>query len=260
MTLIESAFGYFRGASLLVVFILCTLSSHASESKPLVLVELYTSEGCSSCPSADKLLAELQASQPVEGVTIVPMALHVDYWDRLGWKDPFADASNSQRQRSYAAKLESDSVYTPQMIVNGRTGFVGSDRGAALNAIKRAADQPVAAVAMKKQTVGVHGVTLDLRIGKVSAKDAVLWAAVVEDDLDSAVTRGENQGRHLKHQAVVRVMRGDSYVPPAGDQDSVQVSLPWDAAWKREHCRVIVAVQSRGTGTVYALGQFGVSE
>jgi hypothetical protein len=229
-------------------------------SRPLVLVELFTSEGCSSCPPADILLAELQASQPVDGATIVPMAFHVDYWDRLGWKDPFADAAYSHRQRSYAAKWKSDRVYTPQMVVNGQIEFVGSDRKAAINAIKRASQSPVAELDLAKTEWGEDTVTLDLRIARMDVKNAVLWAAVVEDGLESSVTRGENQGRRLKHQAVVRVLREETYAPPARDQDYVKVSLPWNAAWKLGQSRIVVAIQDTTTGFIHALGHFPLNQ
>jgi len=227
-------------------------------SKPLVLVELFTSEGCSSCPPADKLLAELYASQPVDNVTIVPMAFHVDYWDRLGWKDPFGDADYSLRQRAYAGLLKSDSVYTPQMVVNGSVGFVGSDRGAARNAIERAGGADLAPIDIVPSREGGK-VNLDLSLQGVSALDGLLWAALLEDDLESEVTRGENRGRLLKHQAVVRAFQGEKYAPAASAEDKVSVTLPWKDAWKFEHCRVVVAIQSKSTGQLYALGQVSLA-
>lgn len=230
-------------------------SAPAEEPEPFVLVELFTSEGCSSCPPADDLLAELSASPLVAGTTVVPMAFHVDYWDRLGWKDPFGDPAYSQRQRTYAGLLKSESVYTPQMIVNGTVGFVGSDRRAAENAIGRAGRNAPARI--KIVTAAVEGKQVKLSIGlqRLEASDLTLWAAIVENNLVSNVRRGENRGRTLKHQAVVRVFQGDDYTHPAGEADSRILSLPWAAAWKRPQCSVVVAVQSKKTGEVFALGQ-----
>lgn len=238
----------------LTLALLLAPSCPAGEMRPLVLVELFTSEGCSSCPSADKLLAELYDSQPVDDVTIVPMAFHVDYWDRLGWKDPFGDASYSRRQRAYAGLLKSDSVYTPQMIVNGTEGFVGSDRGAAQKAIAQAGKAALPAIEVAPSLEGGK-VNLALSVTGVSATDGILWAAVVEDGLESDVKRGENSGRQLKHQAVVRTFQGEAYVPAASGEDKVSVGLPWSDGWKAGNCRVIVAIQSKATGQLYALGQ-----
>lgn len=230
--------------------------ARGEETRPLVLVELFTSEGCSSCPPADKLLADLYASQPVDGATIVPMAFHVDYWDRLGWKDPYGDAAYSRRQRAYAGLLQSDSVYTPQMIVNGTVGFVGSDRGAAQNAIMRAGRDAPKTIEIDRAVTEGKKLDVDARISGVDVKEAILWAAVAEDELESEVTRGENRGRHLKHQAVVRVFKGEAFEPAAGgDTRAVSISLPRDQDWKQAHCRVIVAVQRKATGEILALGQ-----
>lgn len=231
----------------------------AGAGEALVLVELFTSEGCSSCPPADRLLADLLAKQPVAGATIVPMAFHVDYWDQLGWKDPFGDPAYSKRQRAYASLLKSDSVYTPQMIVNGTTGFVGGDFGAALKAIKNAAAHrpiPIFAAVVSQTD---EQLSLQLDVGAVSATDGVLWAAIVEDGLSSEVTRGENTGRTLPHDAVVRVMKGSPHTPAAGGQDKATLDLPWNASWKRDRCRVVVAIQGTGSGAVYALGQLALT-
>lgn len=232
--------------------------TEAAREDSLVLVELFTSEGCSSCPPADRLLSELLEKQPVAGVTIVPMSFHVDYWDRLGWKDPFGDPSYSQRQRAYAGLLKSDSVYTPQMIVNGVTGFVGSDRGAANQTIARASTRPPAGITLAVTERSNRGLTLQLDIEALHVRGAILWAAVVEDGLASDVKRGENAGRNLPHDAVVRVMQGEQYQSPADGPDKATLTLPWDSVWKRENCRAIAAVQGTNPGTIYALGQLSL--
>ena len=259
MTLfLDDRFGARALGAVFAVMIALSPTAVAEEERPLVLVELFTSEGCSSCPPADRLLAELHESQPVKGATVVPMSFHVDYWDRLGWKDPFGDAAYSRRQRAYSGLLQSDSVYTPQMIVNGTVGFVGSDGGAARNAITRAGKARLAAIDVTSAAVDGENLTLSLGIERVAAGDGILWAAVVEDDLESEVTRGENRGRRLKHQAVVRAFQGESYAPPALGDDTVSLSLPWDAAWTRANCRAVVAIQSKASGRIYALGQFAL--
>ncbi len=113
-----------------------------------VLVELFTSEGCSSCPPADLLLMELDRAEQGHGTEVIVLSEHVDYWNRLGWKDPFASAQFTDRQRTYAARFGETSVYTPEMVVDGRAGFVGSDRRHALRAIADAAKQPKAKVTL----------------------------------------------------------------------------------------------------------------
>src|SRR5204863_4528217 len=104
-----------------------------------IVVELFTSEGCESCPPADVLLRQLASTQPVPGAQIIPLSLHVDYWDQLGWKDRFSSALLTNRQRVYGTRFNIDSVYTPQMVVDGRSELVGSDGAAARKAIARAA-------------------------------------------------------------------------------------------------------------------------
>ena len=114
------------------------LCAAASADTP-VIVELFTSEGCSSCPPADQLLAKLESQQPVAGVHIIVLSEHVDYWDRLGWRDPFSSAQFTNRQQDYARLFHDDGPYTPEMVVDGTTGFVGNQSADALRAITQAA-------------------------------------------------------------------------------------------------------------------------
>src|SRR5271168_3144270 len=115
-----------------------------------VLVELYTSEGCSDCPPADKLLTELEAKQPVDGAEIIVLGEHVDYWNNLGWNDRFSSAEITARQSQYSQAFNLDSIYTPQMIVDGRIQFVGSNGREALQSIAEAAQQPHANIVITK--------------------------------------------------------------------------------------------------------------
>ncbi|MCU1263294.1 MAG: hypothetical protein JWO80_6179, partial [Bryobacterales bacterium] len=101
----------------------------AAQTRTPVVVELFTSEGCSSCPPADKLLAEIERAQPVANAQVLVLSEHVDYWNRLGWRDPFSSVQFSQRQSDYSAAFQKDGVYTPQMVVDGRAEFVGSNAG-----------------------------------------------------------------------------------------------------------------------------------
>ena len=122
---------------MLIPFAAIVMIAGAAPRVP-VLVELFTSEGCSSCPPADALLAELAASQPVDGVEIVPMSLHVDYWDDLGWRDPFDSPAFSERQRAYASAFREESIYTPELVIDGDAHFA-ANRQRAIEAIARAA-------------------------------------------------------------------------------------------------------------------------
>ncbi len=172
------------------------------------VVELFTSEGCSSCPPADQLLADLIREAKSNGQPVYALAFHVGYWDGLGWKDPFSDPAYTQRQLNYAAALKLDDVYTPQMIVNGTAQFVGSDRQAAREAIDRALRQSASA-AVEFQAVQSHsaqsqagndgpGRPIDLTYRAAGPKGAVLNVAVVEGSLRVDVPRGENGGRQLE--------------------------------------------------------------
>src|SRR5262245_35879021 len=125
-----------------------TFCRAASERVP-VLVELFTSEGCSSCPPADELLGRLVAEQPVESAEIIALSEHVDYWNRLGWVDPFSSPSATARQRQYVDAFDLDGAYTPQMIVAGRSQFTGSRRREALAAIASAAQEPHGKVTLR---------------------------------------------------------------------------------------------------------------
>src|SRR5579864_6391037 len=187
------------------------LVSHQAGNAPSrptpVLVELFTSEGCSSCPPADALLAQLNARQPVKGAEAIILEEHVDYWDDQGWRDPFASAAATQRQKDYAETIHAE-VYTPQMIVDGRTDVLGSDENAAERAIEKASGAPktelelswvgAAATAGGPKLLRVHA-------GKLSGGDkAEVFLAITESHLHSDVKRGENAGRGLEHDGVVR--------------------------------------------------------
>ena len=155
----------------------------------IAVVELFTSEGCSSCPPADALLNEL-ARQP----HVFALAFHVDYWNRLGWPDPFSNPKFSDRQRTY-----SPDIYTPQMIVNGREAFVGSDRSRVTRAIE-AAQKQLAPVAINLRW---HSSSVEYKVTG-APKDVWLHLAVIESGIRQKVPRGENAGKTLLHDNVVR--------------------------------------------------------
>jgi hypothetical protein len=231
------------------------LSATAEENRTAVLVELFTSEGCSSCPPADRLLSELAKTQRVDSARIIPLAFHVDYWDYLGWRDPFASKEFTQRQREYAAALDENSIYTPQMVVDGSDGFVGSDQTRALRAIEQAARQPKARIDIRVEPAGEQADQLSLRIlipDKAPEGDVML--AVTEDALETTVRRGENAGRTLRHDGVVRTLSRVGTIEAARTAFDARVDLRIVDSWKRDQLRVVVFVQDRQSHRIVAAG------
>jgi hypothetical protein len=219
--------------------------------RPGVLVELFTSEGCSSCPPADALLSRLLSTQPVADTEVIPLEFHVDYWDRLGWKDPFSSAAFTNRQQSYSSVFGGDRVYTPQMVVDGAAEVVGSDEKLAVDAIRRAAARPhvplgVSATTRKSAALRVS-VAAPAAPGDSEPVDIV--AALVEDGLTTSVTRGENRGRTLTHAAVVR----HHQVIGALDRQAFVAEGEWpvNAGWTLSRARVVAFLQGRRSRRVY---------
>jgi hypothetical protein len=209
------------------------------------VVELFTSEGCSSCPPADALLAEQVRDAREHGRPVYCLAFQVDYWNRLGWTDPYSDAAFSQRQNDYARAFRSDQVYTPQMVVNGTDAFVGSERARSRKSIDAALKQP-AKVQVKLSQGKADTGSLVLTYEALSApKGAVMNIAVVERGLVSKVPRGENGGRTLRHENVVRVFQAVRL--NESGKGSVELKLPADLV--RKNSSAIAYIQE-GAGAV----------
>lgn len=209
----------------------------------MVLVELFTSEGCSSCPPADALLMRLVRDQPVPGVRVIALAEHVDYWNHLGWRDPFSSSSFTERQAAYARRLGA-SVYTPQLVVAGASHTVGSDEPAVRAAIAAAAAHIRGEVSARV----VPGARDELAVTArwPDGVEADIVVALVLDRATSAVPRGENAGRTLEHVAIARAIA----VAGSGKGSfSGRVSLPEGAAADR----VVVFVQERNGGRIHAV-------
>lgn len=227
--------------------------SDPSQARVPVVVELFTSEGCSSCPPADKLLMRLAEEQPVSGAEIIVLSEHVDYWNRLGWKDPFSDGRFSRRQQDYSRQRWPGKVYTPQMVVDGSVQFVGSDGGEARYAITNAAKRSKAKVGIEiggqnSNTLPVAIRIRDLPSGKARA-DAIL--AVTEDDLSVDVARGENGGRKLSHNGVVRDWRviGSIDLSKSTSFEAVEKVVITDD-WNPDKLRIVALVQQAPMGMI----------
>jgi hypothetical protein len=214
-----------------------------------VIVELFTSEGCSDCPPADTLLEKLIATQPVAGAEIIGLGQHVDYWDRLGWKDRFSSAALTSRQQIYQARFGTESIYTPQMVVDGRSEFVGSDASAARKAIERtlAAPHGVMKVTLDDDVArpALHLNVTAVGLPRIARGDrADLIVLIAESGLRTEVKRGENHGRTLAHAPVVRYLATIGQVAADGPSSgSATADIPLSPEWQRDHLAVVAFVQ-----------------
>lgn len=222
-----------------------------------VIVELFTSEGCSSCPPADAVLIDLIEHQPVSGAEVIGLSEHVDYWDRQGWRDPFSNHSFTQRQNAYSASTGSSEVYTPEMFVDGGAPFVGSDRAQAISFITRAAAKPKPAVSLRLATSAGDVLTVNIVQSKATAS-APVWLAIVEDGLSSSVTGGENAGRSLRHAAVTRRLTSIGKTEKDGSF-AREVTLALDSKWRRAALHAVVFVQPGSIGPIAAAGSIALA-
>jgi hypothetical protein len=217
----------------------------ATPSRKSVVVELFTSEGCSSCPPADALLIKFHEQHREDGVEIIPLGFHVDYWNRLGWKDRFSSAAYSKRQEDYADRLKTDGPYTPQMIVDGDIQFVGNNAQGARDAIAQAAGRAAEAdIALTH----LAGDKLHVKVTSPGKGAADVLLAFTEDNLSSSVKSGENSGHVLRHAAVVRDLRTIGQL--SGGSFETDVPLDVNRDWKRADLRAVIFVQERAVGKI----------
>jgi len=218
-----------------------------------VLVELYTSEGCSTCPPADAFLQTLD-QQPVPGVEMVVLSEHVDYWNHDGWKDPFSSTFYTERQSAYGRRFGLDNVYTPQMVLDGEEQFVGSDRDAAGKAFTKAVTAPKIAVHLTAISVGsantlhahLEAEPLSSSPGKPSAE---IYVVVALNHAQSQVARGENAGRTLEHTAVAQSMTKVGEIQP-GQGFSQDIQLKLKTGLNPDNLRLVAFVQEAHQGRV----------
>jgi hypothetical protein len=215
-----------------------------------VVVELFTSEGCSSCPPADRALKFLAEQQPVAGAEIIPLAFHVDYWNYLGWKDAFSSPSYSRRQELYVSRFGLDSSYTPEMVVDGQSEFLGSDTGRASKAIADALKTQKGSV-----TVTIDGDMIGASVsGLPDHHPATVFLAVTEDGVTSKVNGGENGGQTFNHSSVVRDLSTLGLIEKGVEKFEGRTSLPAISDLKRENSRVVVFVQDNVDRKILAVG------
>jgi hypothetical protein len=203
------------------------LACNRAESEPRaigpdgpVVLELFTSQGCSSCPPADRLLSRLASRGTVGDRAVAPLSFHVDYWNGDSWSDPYSLPAWTERQRQYAAKLGDDRIYTPELVIGGASGVVGSNAASVTQAVQRAARPALlaASAAWTKESVTITA---------TAPGDADVWVAVWEDGTSTKVRGGENSGATLGSD---RVVRRFERVAAAGQRGSTAVRL--DPAWR----------------------------
>lgn len=238
----------------ITAFALASAPTTAQSPSTPVLIELFTSEGCRDCPPADTVLQNLIDTSPVGGVQVIGLGQHVDYWDRLGWKDRFSSAALTDRQRVYATRFASESIYTPQMVVDGTAEFVGSDVSAAHKAIERAVKTMHGAVKIEVQAGAANRVPVTVVVSDLPSLDrgdhADILVAVTEEGLRSSVTRGENNGKLLRHAAVVRSMTTIGQAAATGGEARAEIPIASD--WRRDNLKVVAFVQARKGRAVLA--------
>jgi hypothetical protein len=212
-----------------------------------VVVELFTSEGCSSCPPADELLGHLRQELSAKSVQVIPLGFHVDYWNSLGWKDRFSSAEFTQRQEQYTRALKVDGPYTPEMVVDGAVEFVGNDTGQAQRTILQQASE-LETAQVKIAMAGADQLTVQVKGPASPNANALVMLAITEDNLSTQVGSGENGGRTLHHAAVVRELRELGMLHNGAMETAVPLKLEKD--WKRSDLRAVVFVQQGPSGKI----------
>jgi len=217
-----------------------------------ILVELFTSEGCSSCPPADVFLQKLD-DQPVAGAEFVVLSEHVDYWNHDGWKDPYSSSDLTDRQRNYATRFHLESVYTPQMVLDGGKEFSGSNVKEAQKAIAEALLQPKIALRISQVTVEQNRVRAHVETGPLESSRGVraadVYVAVALNHAESQVLRGENANRHLTHTAVVRKLFKVGKIR-SGEQFVREIELKVETGSDPHNLRLAAFLQDPDSGKI----------
>lgn len=220
-----------------------------SGPRTAAIVELFTSEGCDSCPPADRWLSSLKPA--ADGP--IPLAFHVDYWDYIGWKDPFAQAAFASRQRDAVSRQRGQVAYTPQILVDGADASIWASPARVEVALAKAAARPPRArLSVRAESAGeVLNIELGIQPAGLIAPDVVAFVAVTESRLESSVVAGENRGRTLRHDHVVRELSGPitlAPIPPGVREMVVRKSIVMPRAWKRQDLAVSAFLQDTRSG------------
>jgi hypothetical protein len=246
-----------------IVVVAAALFSVAASAQPFaspetntrrpVLVELFTSEGCSDCPPADALLAQLDATQFVPGAQAIVLSEHVTYWNHEGWSDPFSFEAMTDRQQNYVAHFGIDSSYTPQIVVDGAEQFVGGDVARLSSAVAKAAATPKQEISIEKAE-WIDG-SAHFSVRGPAGSNTALVAVLAENATRSVVRRGENAGRTLQHVAVVRVIKDFGSKGIDGRQLDLPGPRPLTAGQSEGPLRLVVFLIDRKTGHVVAAAE-----
>jgi hypothetical protein len=222
----------------------CSSSVQASTSDPgFAVVELFTSEGCSSCPRADDVLRDVADEATRDGRPVYTLAFHVDYWDRTGWRDPYSASWATEHQRAYVSALSAQGLYTPQMVVNGREELIGSHAAHARALIARERSQHRSQQLRLRAERNPERVVAHFELSS-AAPDSVVRVALVDAESTTDVLTGENAGRRLRHVHVVRAFHST----PAAKSGDIAIEWPSDlASDHREKAFVVAYVQKRAT-------------
>jgi len=242
----------------LPLLLLWPLSAAVTQSTPPasspVLVELFTSEGCSSCPPADQFLQDLDRQQPVPGASLIVLSEHVDYWNHDGWKDPFSSHDLTERQSAYSNHFGLPTVYTPQMVVDGSAEFVGNSRNKAKPALEKALTTPKTSIVLSSVTWDASTLNAQISVDPLPSSGpshADVFIVLALDHAESQVQAGENQGRKLSHVAVVRSL---TKVGSVNRKDGLQkaVRIASNSTDDPKNIRIVAFVQASGPGRVLA--------
>ena len=214
-----------------------------NEMEGFAVIELFTSEGCSSCPPADKLLETID--KEYAGKNVLVLSYHVDYWNKLGWKDEFSSAENTARQKYYANHFRLNSIYTPQAVVNGTTEFVGSDRNKMTNTIEQS--KKINKTITLSASVDNNKVMVDYKVNDQSGGESML-IALVQKQATTEVKRGENGGRKLHHINIVREFQ------LVKNKSNIEFELPGE----KNNFFIVALLQNEGTGSIDGYSQTAI--